>query len=58
MAGAFEHRPNLRATCSARFRIGLPYGRPGPWVNFDDAVAAVVDDDRANLLEVLAALGV
>ena len=46
------------AIWTARLRIGLPYGRPGSWVNFDDAVTAVVDDDRADLLEALAALGV
>ena len=46
------------ALWTARFRIGLPYGTPGPWASFDDAVAAVVDDDRAGLLEALEALGV
>lgn len=46
------------AIWTARLRIGLPYGRQGLWVKFDDAVAAVVDDDRADLLEALAALGV
>ena len=46
------------ALWTARFRIGLPYGRPGPWVSFDEAVAAVVDDDRGDLLEALTALGI
>jgi hypothetical protein len=44
------------ALWAARHRIGLPYGRPGPWVDFDDAVAAAVDGDRGALMEALAAL--
>jgi hypothetical protein len=46
------------ALWTARFRIGLPYGLPGPWANFDDAAAAVVDGERADLVEALAALDI
>jgi hypothetical protein len=44
------------ALWTARHRIGLPYGKPGPWVDFDDAVAAAVDGDRGALTQALAAL--
>ena len=44
------------ALWAARHRIGLPYGRPGPWVTFDDAVVAAVDGDRGTLMSALADL--
>lgn len=46
------------ALWTARYRLGVPYGRPGAWYTFDDAVAAVVDDDRVALADALAALGI
>jgi hypothetical protein len=46
------------ALWSARLRMGLPYIRPGAWIDFDDAVAGAVDDDRAALFESLDALGI
>jgi hypothetical protein len=46
------------ALWTARYRLGLPYGRPGAWYTFDDAVAAVLDDERAVLAEALANLGI
>lgn len=45
------------ALWSARMRIGLPYGRPGAWVTFDDAVAAAIEGDRGTLMTSLAELG-
>ncbi len=44
------------ALWTARLRVGLPHSRPGPWLDFDDAVAAAVDGDRGGLLKALAAL--
>ncbi|HEX7490903.1 MAG TPA: hypothetical protein VF337_04305 [Candidatus Limnocylindrales bacterium] len=44
------------ALWSARFRLGLPYSRPGDWYLFDEAVAAAIDDDREALAEALATL--
>jgi hypothetical protein len=46
------------ALWTARYRLGLPYGRPGGWYTFDDAVVAMVDDDREALAEALATLGI
>jgi hypothetical protein len=45
------------ALWSARFRIGLPYGRPGAWLTFDDAVVAAVDGNDEILMDALATLG-
>jgi hypothetical protein len=44
------------ALWTARFRLGLPYGRPGVWFVFDDAVAAAIDGDREVLADALATL--
>jgi hypothetical protein len=44
------------ALWSARHRLGLPYSRPGEWFTFDDAVAAAIDGDRAELMSALADL--
>lgn len=45
------------ALWSARLRIGLPYGRPGAWLTFDDAVVAAVDGNDEVLMDALATLG-
>jgi hypothetical protein len=44
------------ALWTARFRLGLPYSRPGAWYLFDEAVAAAIDGDREALADALAAL--
>jgi hypothetical protein len=44
------------ALWTARFRLGLPYSRPGAWYLFDEAVSAAIDGDREVLMDVLAAL--
>jgi hypothetical protein len=44
------------ALWTARFRLGLPYSRPGAWYVFDEAVAAAIDGDREVLMDALAAL--
>lgn len=41
---------------SARFRLGLPYDRPGTWFIFERAVTAVVDGDSLGLAAALEAL--
>ncbi len=46
------------ALWSARLKLGLLHARPGAWIAFDDAVTAVVDDDRAELQLALAALDI
>jgi hypothetical protein len=46
------------ALWSARLRMGVPYSHPGAWIDFDDAVAGAIDDNRAALFEGLDALGV
>jgi len=45
------------ALWTARLRLGLPFSRPGAWVTFDEAVAALIDDDGAELSRAFAALG-
>jgi hypothetical protein len=44
------------ALWSARLKLGLLYGRPGAWVTFDEAVVAVIDDDRTALADLLVTL--
>ena len=45
------------ALWSARLRLGLLYSRPGAWISFDDAVAALVDGNETALADALNALG-
>lgn len=41
---------------TARFRLGLPYSRPGTWMTFDRALSAAVNGDAEALASQLAAL--
>ena len=45
------------ALWTARLRLGLPFSRPGAWLVFDEAVAALIDDDEPALSAALADLG-
>ena len=53
LGGGWQTKDDL---WSARFRLGLPYSRPGTWFEFDRAVTAAVDDDEATLARALARL--
>ena len=45
------------ALWTARLRLGLPFSLPGAWLVFDEAVAALIDDDEPALSAALADLG-